>query len=243
MDATDVRDDKVYYQSKCRKAACAVIELVTSLERDELDAFWLPCKFLKVWRSKIASLNTFTQDTTYHLNSATTLILRCALEAENPETAQECVASARSLIHFLRKAKDETNWDLADTCLNHCEAVVENLSDRHNLATWRKNPPGNQNSSRGDSGGDFFPSSRNNPHAQGQQTGATFSNRSHDSSTLDPGIVGGGRDGINQGVIDPIFFQEVMAFGSIPGSMADNSVFSDMVQMPYLEGYPYRNFY
>ncbi|KUL86417.1 hypothetical protein ZTR_08159 [Talaromyces verruculosus] len=226
LDATDVRDDKAYYQSKCRKAACAVIELVTSLERDELDAFWLPY-------------------TTYHLNSATTLILRCALEAENPETAQECVASAKSLIDFLRKAKDETNWDLADTCLNHCEAVVENLGDRHNLATWRKNPPGNQKSGRGggESGGTFFPPSRKNHYPQGQQTGATFSNRSHESSNLDPEIVGGGRDGINQGVIDPMFFQEVMAFGSIPGSMADNSVFSDMVQMPYLEGYPYRNFY
>lgn len=242
MDATDVKDDKMYYQSRCRKAACAVIDLVTSLKGDDLDAFWLPCKFSRRYEAPIkrtASLNTETQDTTYHLNSATTLILRCALEAENPETAQQCVASAKTLIDFLRKAKDESNWDLADTCLNHCEAVVENLSDRHNLATWRKNPSGNQNSGRGgESGGNFF-RSRNN---QGQTGAATFSHRSHDASNLDPGIVGG-REGINPGGIDPIFFQEVMAFGSIPGSMADNSVFSDMVQMPYLEGYPYRNFY
>lgn len=178
-------------------------------------------------------------DTTYHFNSATTLILRCALDAEKPETAQECVASAKCLIDFLRKAKDETNWDLADTCLNHCEVVVNNLIDRHNLATWRKNPHGNQNSGRGP-GNNIFPQ-RNNQHAQGQ-SGATLSHGSHDSLSLDPGVVGG-HDGMDPGVINPIFFQDVMAFSSIPGSIADTSVFSDMVQTSYLEDYTYRNFY
>ncbi|KAE8547654.1 hypothetical protein EYB25_009447 [Talaromyces marneffei] len=221
LDASDDRDDKMYYQSKCQKAARAVIEFVTSLEIQELNSFWLPY-------------------TTYHFTSATTLILRCALEAENSETAQECVSSAKSLIDFLRKMKDEANWDLADTCLNHCEAVVENLSDRHNLATWRSNPPGNQNSSGGECGGKFF-ARRNNQHSQGQ-AGAAFSHISHNSPIPDPGIAGG-REGVSTGVINPAFLQDVMTFGSMPGTMADNTVFSDMVQMPYMEGYPYRNFY
>ena len=178
-----------------------------------------------------------TQDTTYHLNSATTLILRCALEAEKPETAQECVASAKDLIDFLRKAKDETNWDLADTCLNHCEIIVKNLSDRQNLATWRKNPPGNQKTGRGPRGS-IFPQ-RTHQHTQ-VQTGTTFSHRSHDSLHPNHGIVGG-QDGINPGVINPIFFQEVTGLGSIPGSIADTSAFSDMLQIPYLEEHPYLN--
>lgn len=181
-----------------------------------------------------------TQDTTYHLNSAATLILRCALEAEKPETAQECVASAKRLIDFLRMAKDEANWDLADTCLNHCEAIVKKLSDRHNLATWRRNPPGNQHSGTGKSGGNIFPQ-RYNQHGQGQ-TGAAFAQTSQESLNVESGIAGG-QDEISPGFINPNFFQEVTAFGSLAGGMADTSIFSDMVQIPYVEDYPYRNFY
>ncbi|KAH8768509.1 fungal-specific transcription factor domain-containing protein [Hyaloscypha finlandica] len=110
---SDERDDtemRQFYQSRCRRAARAVIEFVTSLQQRDLDAFWLPY-------------------TAYHFASAATLILRCALEAANDDIARECVASAQLLISHLRKFKDESNWDLSGVCLSQCEEVVRRMSE------------------------------------------------------------------------------------------------------------------
>jgi hypothetical protein len=48
---SDERDDtemRQFYQSRCRRAARAVIEFVTSLQQHDLDAFWLPCKLMRL---------------------------------------------------------------------------------------------------------------------------------------------------------------------------------------------------
>jgi hypothetical protein len=48
---SDGRDDtemRQFYQSRCRRAARAVIEFVTSLQQRDLDAFWLPCKLMRL---------------------------------------------------------------------------------------------------------------------------------------------------------------------------------------------------
>jgi hypothetical protein len=45
-DDADIKEDKLYYQARCRKAARAVIDFVTSLKKSEIDVFWLPCEQL-----------------------------------------------------------------------------------------------------------------------------------------------------------------------------------------------------
>lgn len=84
-------------------------------------------------------LTLYTQtDSAYHFASAVTLILRCALETEDDKIARECVASAKSLVDFLRNAKSDHNWDLGDICLNQSEEIVEKLSDRDYLTLRRR---------------------------------------------------------------------------------------------------------
>lgn len=43
-DESEDREARQYYQSRCRKAARAVIDFVTLLQRNEMDVFWLPCR-------------------------------------------------------------------------------------------------------------------------------------------------------------------------------------------------------
>ncbi|KAL2824883.1 fungal-specific transcription factor domain-containing protein [Aspergillus cavernicola] len=236
-------EDKLYYRSRCRKAARAVIDFVINLAQDETDAFWLPY-------------------TAYHFTSAATLMLRCALEAETPETAQECVAHAKKLIDFLRQMKNDANWDLSDICLGQCEAVVDRLCDTHYLEMWRKNPHPHPHHS----GGQHAPSERVHIHQGiGNNTSAArfpaASANTLDSevafqptqamtceSAVDSGIGaettyaehGHGHEHTNppgQG-----FLQTFMAFGSMPGSsmMAEYPAFPDLWQMPFSDEYSYR---
>ncbi|KAL4901047.1 hypothetical protein BDW74DRAFT_187905 [Aspergillus multicolor] len=214
-------EDKLYYRSTCRKAARAVIDFVTNLSRDELDSFWLPY-------------------TAYHFTSAATLTLRCALEAENADTAQDCVASAKKLIDFLRRMKNEVNWDLADICLGQCEAVVEKLCDTEYLEMWRKNPhPHSQNApERGHQNDGHISGSETHLQAGNAVLGAesqsevTFQQQSPNHTMAN----GPGNDGVG----DPGFLQTFMTFGSMPGMMVESPAFPDLWQMPYLDEYGFR---
>ncbi|KAL3493915.1 fungal-specific transcription factor domain-containing protein [Aspergillus germanicus] len=206
-------EDKLYYRSRCRKAARAVIDFTTTLSEEEIDAFWLPY-------------------TAYHFTSAATMTLRCALEAESADTAQECVASAKSLIDFLRRMKDELNWDLADICLGQCEAVVDRLCDTNNLDMWRKNPPGQHASERGQHGNHNtfaapFPTPADTVPSEGHadvQLQATMNY----SDTADQ--------------INPDYLQTFMTFGSMPGMASDYPAFPDLWQMPDVDSYDLRTF-
>lgn len=64
-------------------------------------------------------------------------MMRCALEAQDDLVATSCVESARRLIDHLKKMKSQTNWDLADICLNQCEGTVKQMSQNNNLNLWR----------------------------------------------------------------------------------------------------------
>ncbi|KAJ9194610.1 transcriptional regulator family: Fungal Specific TF [Paecilomyces variotii] len=118
-DDNDDWEARRYYLSQCRKTAQAIINFVLSLNRTEIDAFWLPYS-------------------AYHFASAVTLILRCALETEDDNTARECVTSAKDLLDFLRTAKHNWNWDLGDICINQSETIVEKLTDNDYLASRRR---------------------------------------------------------------------------------------------------------
>ncbi|KAL5334965.1 fungal-specific transcription factor domain-containing protein [Aspergillus crustosus] len=209
-----IEEDRLYYRSRCRKAARAIVDFVINLTEQETAAFWLPY-------------------TAYHFTSAATMTLRCALEAESADTAQECVTSAKKLIDFLRKMKNDMDWDLADICLGQCEAVVDRLCDISYLEIWRKNPhagqhpagevqPGNNTFSASNlpTRGDTM-ESENHPGVAFQHTNQTMS--------ADPAL-----DGIGE----PSFVQAFMTFGSIPGAMTDYPAFPDLWQMP--DDYNYR---
>ncbi|CRG86446.1 putative transcriptional regulatory protein C777,02 [Talaromyces islandicus] len=195
-DDTDIKEDRLYYQARCRKTARAVIDFVTSLKKSEVDVFWLPY-------------------TAYHFTSAATLILRCALEAEDTDTAQEM--------------KNEVSWDLADICLGHCEAVVEKLSDSHCLETWRRIPHGGQQQQVEEDS-----ASRNMP-AQSSHEGP--------SEQMD-GIFEPLNQHVNEPGAESAqtLFQDLMGYNSTPGTIIDNPMFPDLWQLPYLDEYSYRNF-
>lgn len=133
-------------------------------------------------------LNTLVKDSAYHFTSAATVMLRCALEAENSDTAQECVASTKRLIRFLRKMKNDVDWDLADICLGHCEAVIEKLSDCHYLDTWRRNPDRCQQPFDGAFRGNV--SAHLNGQKSDDQMGSTFTPRMNQGFNPKPGNVG-----------------------------------------------------
>ncbi|KAL4943982.1 hypothetical protein BDV06DRAFT_123172 [Aspergillus oleicola] len=222
---SSAEEDKYYYQSTCRRTARAVIDFTTNLKPEEKDVFWLPY-------------------TAYHFTSAATLTLRCALEAESAETAQECVASAKKLIDFLRRMKNDAGWDLADICLGQCEAVVDKLCDVESLEMWRRNPhsAGHSESSasdrvnQGSSNNVHNASSThfsNQPNAQAPESqleGSSAFQQLHNQSMMNPDH---GPDGIG----DPRFLQAFMTFGSMPGMMADSPAFPDLWGMPYLDDY------
>ncbi|KAL4783903.1 fungal-specific transcription factor domain-containing protein [Aspergillus varians] len=218
-------EDKMYYRSRCRKAARAVIDFTTNLSHDEAYAFWLPY-------------------TAYHFTSAATLTLRCALEAETADTAQECVASAKKLIDFLRRMKNDANWDLADICLGQCEAVVDRLCDTTYLEMWRKTPhTGQQHATDRISHGNNNTNNSNN-----NNTGAQFpANANALDSTTHPEVAFQhppnqtmGSDPAVDGMGDPGFLQAFMTFGSMPGLAAESPGFPDLWQMPYMDEYGYR---
>lgn len=87
-----------------------------------------------------SELTGIITDSAYHFTSAATLILRCALEADNDETAQACVHSASALLNRLRQLKDEANWDLSDMCLDQTSDIVTRMSDGDYLEFRRRNP-------------------------------------------------------------------------------------------------------
>lgn len=211
-------EDRMYYRSRCRKAARAVIDFATSLERDEIHTFWLPY-------------------TAYHFTSAATLTLRCALEAENADTARECVASAKKLMSFLRDKKNNANWDLTDICLGQCEAVVDRLCDTDYLEMWRKHPHTGQHAV------DRINQENNNSNAPGPQFPVHGSAADHAAPPEGPfqqlpnQPMG---DPAVDGIGDPGFLQTFMTFGSMPGLIGETPAFPDLWQMPYLDEYGYR---
>ncbi|KAL4915463.1 fungal-specific transcription factor domain-containing protein [Aspergillus aurantiobrunneus] len=210
-------EDKMYYRSRCRRAARAVIDFTTNLAQNETDSFWLPY-------------------TAYHFTSAATLTLRSALEAENADTAKECVASAKNLIDFLRQMKKDTNWDLADICLGQCEAVVDKLCDTNYLEMWRKNHHAGQPTA------ERIHQGNNNavgPHLP-VHTNTIDSVGHSDIASPQPPNQNMDYDPAGDGIGDPGFLQTFMTFGSIPGMMAETPAFPDLWQMPYLDEYGYR---
>ena len=93
------------YRQKSFTAAAAIVAVITNLPKNALDAFWLPY-------------------TAYHLTSTGILLLRLSLlkpDSTNNNLAAQSLALASKLFAFLRSARDDHGWDLAEVCLTQCE--------------------------------------------------------------------------------------------------------------------------
>jgi len=123
------RDERVYHESRCRRSAQTLIDVVVSFQPRDWHAFWLPCKLATLRRN----VHLTEPDCAYFFSSATTLMLRCALETESDDIAQSCMAGAKKLITYLRYAKNEADWDLADIPLAQCESMVQRMLNPRNL--------------------------------------------------------------------------------------------------------------
>lgn len=110
--------------SNCQDAADHVVQFTLSLRPIEFRGFWLP-------------------HNSHHFTSAVTLLLRCALQTSNNETRQQCMKKARALMDFLRRAKDENDWDMAEACLSTMDQVlgrIEEALSRTKIHTGKGSP-------------------------------------------------------------------------------------------------------
>lgn len=94
----------------CFEAADEIVRFVTTLQLKDLRGFWLPYN-------------------SQHFTSAVTLLLRCALQTSYEDVRNRCMTSARQLVDFLRKAKEESRWDLADSSLGPSESILRRIEE------------------------------------------------------------------------------------------------------------------
>lgn len=127
-----------YHQSRCIKACNEFMDAVISISVKETKVFWLPCKYTNRIMHKWPSPCSHQQDIAYHFASAATLMMRCAIEAQDDAVSIDCVGNARRFMDHLKRMKTLANWDLADICLNQCETTVQNMSASDNLRAWRQ---------------------------------------------------------------------------------------------------------
>lgn len=86
-----------------------LIKFVTSLKHSHLIEFWLPY-------------------TAHLLVSATIILLRCLLESTDLSTKRTCAISLVRLRNRLRHAKESSEWDLADFCVERCSGPIEKIA-------------------------------------------------------------------------------------------------------------------
>ncbi|KAJ5888186.1 hypothetical protein N7495_008227 [Penicillium taxi] len=106
---TDNPAARRYFQTECRRSAEDIVRFITSLRKENFKEFWLPYS-------------------AFHLTSTATLLVRCALESNENEIAQSCLANVETLRSVLRRVREEEDWDVADMCLDHCERIMHRLS-------------------------------------------------------------------------------------------------------------------
>ena len=94
----------------CQAAADEVVRFILSLHPIDFRGFWLP-------------------HNAQHFTTAVTLLLRCALQTSNNDVRKKCMQNARKLVDFLRRAKNENNWDLTEMCLATAEQVLRRIEE------------------------------------------------------------------------------------------------------------------
>ncbi|KAH3904477.1 hypothetical protein HBI56_171410 [Parastagonospora nodorum] len=102
-----------------REASCATVDFVASLQHAQLQEFWLPY-------------------TSYLLVSAATILLRCTIECEDLATKKSCISKLIVFRDRLRTAREESEWDLADFCLERCEEPIQKLADAFQTISYSR---------------------------------------------------------------------------------------------------------
>lgn len=103
-----VQEEKLFRLAMLREAASTLTNFVSSLRPFQLSEFWLPY-------------------TAHLLVYATTVLLRCLLEAVDLATKTACAERLVKLQRRLRLASDE-GWDLADFCLERCSDPIAKIA-------------------------------------------------------------------------------------------------------------------
>lgn len=70
-------------------------------------------------------------DTAYLLVSATTILLRCAVESSTTNEQRNCSKKLSGLLEHLQLAYRETHWDLAQLCIETCAQSIKSLEAAH----------------------------------------------------------------------------------------------------------------
>lgn len=75
-------------------------------------------------------------DGAYIITSATTLLLRIAIETTDDTIATYCVSSVKQFGRHLQNVREVYGWDLGDHCLTHCQGIIERIA--HNRIPTRQ---------------------------------------------------------------------------------------------------------
>lgn len=117
-----LKEVKAYHQTMLRECAKTITAFLTSLIEQNLNEFWMPYS-------------------AYHICSATIILLRCAIDTTNIETAESCKSNLSEVKQWLDWAHTSHHWDLAEICLAQCAEPIERLiaSSRSTVTSIRVN--------------------------------------------------------------------------------------------------------
>lgn len=106
-----LRDVESPHYIQTRRAAEEIVDFVCELTEEHCADFWIP-------------------PSAFSLTSATTFLLRCALNARSlPAAHNSSLRLARAMVDALRTLRHKYDWDLADNCLFNCSDLVEKIEE------------------------------------------------------------------------------------------------------------------
>ncbi|KAL1908332.1 hypothetical protein Sste5344_005860 [Sporothrix stenoceras] len=100
------------YFIQARRAAEEIVDFVRELDATHFADFWMP-------------------PSAYSLTSATTFLLRSALNARRgqPAARNSPLKLARAMVDSLRAHRRDYDWDIADNCLFNCSDLVDKIEE------------------------------------------------------------------------------------------------------------------
>lgn len=117
-DPDQTSEARQYHLAMLREAASVVADFVVSLTEAQLQEFWMPY-------------------TSYLLVTSATILLRCTIESNDLATKRSCVAKLVAFQDRLRTARDTSQWDLADFCLERCDGPIQKIADAMGISSRR----------------------------------------------------------------------------------------------------------
>lgn len=105
-----------YRLATLREATLDVVDFVSSLDESQLHEFWMPY-------------------TSYLLVTAATILLRCTIECGDIETKKACATRLVGFRNRLRRARTDSEWDLADFCLERCHEPIQKIANALGILT------------------------------------------------------------------------------------------------------------